>query len=425
LATPAIHYFHELEVLFPKPLYASDAITYGFMMRKSIFIKKVYMMNEQNKNNLNDAAELETSAKVNGFHLYDLLFLVGAILIGWEILNIPLLLHLKHDETFILKNITASVLPAASLYLALKRKVSWLNVLSLGVLFFISIVFINFLPNRYDANNLFDPSETVALCCIFLPVLWWISMGIFLREKGGNNVQHLMRFISQTGESVIAMIMISFAWGVVILIGIYLFNLIGIDIWGKGEQLGIPIVVSVPLIAVWLTEAYPQSARSSKFIFGLIIISALMYLVILCLPADNGADSMNTFRGFLMTLHVILLGAAAVILFALCNVEKMPRWLMVCNGLLCSASVILAGGLIYFLINRTFTGGITPNRFAALGVDAILGVQLTAIAYRLFSLDARKSTFDALKKAMTIPFYFYGAWAAFVIFAFPLLFHFK
>jgi len=382
-------------------------------------------MKELIKNNLNVAAELKTPAKANGFHLYDLLFLVGAILIGWAVLNIPLLLHLKHDETFILKNITASVLPATSLYLALKRKISWSNVLLLGVLFFTSIVFINFLPNRYDENNLFDPSETVALCCIFLPVLWWISMGIFLHKKREDNVQHLIRFISQTGESVIAMIMVSFAWGVVILIGIYLFNLIGIDIWGKGEQLGVPIVVSVPLAAVWITEAYPQSARSSKFILGLILILALMYLVTLCLPADNSIDNTNTFRALLITLHLVLLGGAAIILFALCNVEKMPRWLSVCNGLLCSASVILASGLIYFLISRAFTGGITPNRFAALGVDAILGVQLTAITYHLFSLDAHKSTFDTLKKAMTIPFYFYGIWAAFVIFAFPLLFHFK
>jgi len=382
-------------------------------------------MKEQIKNNLNVAEELETPTKANGFHLYDLLFLVGAILIGWAILNIPLLLHLKHDETFILKNIAASVLPAASLYLALKRKVSWLNVLALGVLFFISIVFTNFLPDRYDANNLFDPTETVALCCIFLPVLWWISMGIFLREKGENNVQHLIRFISQTGESVIAMIIISFAWGVIILIGIYLFNLIGIDIWGKGEQLGIPIVISVPLLGVWLTEAYPQLARSSKFILGLILILALMYLMTLCLPGDNDAGNMNTFRGFLVALHMVLLGSASVTLFALCNIEKMPRWLIVCNSLLCSALVILADGLVYFLISRAYYGGITPNRFAALGVDVILGIQLTAIAYQLFSLVAHKSTFDALKKAMTIPFYFYGAWAAFVIFAFPLISHFK
>jgi hypothetical protein len=381
-------------------------------------------MNERIKNNLN-AAELKTPATANEFHLYDLLLLVGAILIGWAILNIPLLLHLKHDETFILKNITASVLPAASLYLAWKRKAAWENLLSLGVIFFTSIVFINFLPNRYDKNNLFDPSETVALCCIFLPILWWISMGIFLREKGKDTVQHLIRFISQTGESIIAMIMVSFAWGIVILIGIYLFNLIGIDIWGKGEQLGIPIVVSVPLIAIWITEAYPQLARSSKFIFGLIIILVLMYLVSLCLPADNGADDMNTFRRFLLMLNWVLLGGAAIILFALCNVEKMPRWLVICNGLLCSASAVLVGGLIYFLISRAFTDGMTPNRFAAMGVDVILGVQLTAIAYQLFSLDAHKSTFVALKKAMTIPFYYYGIWAAFVFFAFPLIFHFK
>lgn len=383
------------------------------------------MMNEQIKNNLNTAAELEMPAKANGFHLYDLLFLVGAILIGWVILNIPLLLHLKHDETFILKNITVSVLPTTSLYLALKRKISWLNVLPLGVIFFISIIFINFLPNTYDKNNLFDPSETVALCCIFLSVLWWISMGIFLREKGKDNVQHLMRFISQTGESVIAMIMVSFAWGIVILIGIFLFNLIGIDIWGKGGPLAIPIVISVPLIAVWLTEAYPQLARSSKAILGLIIIlifiSALMFLATIVLSEDNDADVMN----ILMTLNMVLLGTAAVILFALCNVEKMPRWLMVCNGLICSASVVLAGALVYFLMSRAYYGGMTPNRFAALGIDIILGIQLTAMTYQLFSLDAHKSTFDALKKTMTIPFYFYGAWAAFVIFAFPLMFHFK
>jgi hypothetical protein len=191
----------------------------------------------------------------------------------------------------------------------------------------------------------------------------------------------------------------------------------------------IPMAISTPLISVLLTEAYPQLALSltsflARCFVPIIVLTFLSYFVTMVLGSGQNPFAS---RDFLIAFNIAVLASIALLLFSLGNLSKelLPRWVIVSNALLSATSVILTLAVIYFLISRAFTGGITPNRFAALGVDAILGVQLTAIAYQLFSLDAHKSTFDALKKAMTIPFYFYGAWAAFVIFAFPLMFHFK
>src|SRR5690606_22958270 len=111
-------------------------------------------------------------------------------------------------------------------------------------------------------------------------------------------------------------------------------------------------------------------------------------------------------RDFLIAFNVAALASIALILFSLGSPTKdfLPRWVVISNALLSATSAILTFAVIYFLISRALTGGITPNRFAALGVDVILGIQLVAIAYQLFSLDAHKSTFAGLKKAMTIPF---------------------
>jgi hypothetical protein len=277
-------------------------------------------------------------------------------------------------------------------------------------------------------------SDTFFLSCICFPVLFWIAMGIFLREEKKSVVQNLAHYIPLTGELLITSIFIALAWGTVTGIATALFSTIGFFVPTALEQIWIPIVISMPIIAVLLTENYPKLTQVltsflARGFAPVVLLTLLTYIVTMVLsyimlkPVDNLFED----RDFLIIFNVVLLTSTALVLFSLGNPSKesLPRWVIVSNALLSATSVILTLAVIYFLISRAFTGGITPNRFAALGVDAILGVQLTAIAYQLFSLDAHKSTFGALKKAMTIPFYFYGAWAAFVIFAFPLMFHFK
>lgn len=375
----------------------------------------------------------KTKSKSATFNYYDLLFLIGAVLIGWAFIKIPDFIHINGD-LFMMRNVTLSVLPAIAIYWIWKRKVSWNNILPLFVLSCASIVFINLFPVKMGRYGSAPSSDTFLLNCICFPILLWIAMGIFLRREKKSIVQNLAHYIPLTGEIAITSIFIALAWVVVVGIATALFSTIGFFVPTVLEQIWIPIMISIPVIAVLLTENYPNLTQVltsflARGFAPVVLLTLLTYIVTMILgymmmkPADNFFED----RDFLIIFNVVLLASTALVLFALGNPSKesLPRWVIVSNALLSATSVILTLAVIYFLISRAFTGGITPNRFAALGVDTILGVQLTAIAYQLFSLDAHKSTFDALKKAMTIPFYFYGIWAAFVLFAFPLIFHFK
>lgn len=132
-------------------------------------------------------------------------------------------------------------------------------------------------------------------------------------------------------------------------------------------------------------------------------------------------------RDFLITFNIALLATTALIFFALgdLDLQKPPRWLILNCGALCAVAAIMTGIVIYFLVSRTISGGFTPNRTAAFGVDLILGIQLIAIGSRLFAIDFHKSTFAALKEFVAAPFYAYAVWSAFVILLFPVIFRFK
>ena len=378
--------------------------------------------------NDNSKAISETPAKTSAFHFYDLLFLLGAILIGWAILKIPDICKFPSDA-FIAKNVALSVLPCVSIYWAWKRRIAWKNIFPLVLVCVVSAISINLLPVNYNKFRIFTPSDTFILSCIFLPILWWITMSIFLRREAESALQSLTRSISHTGELFVTMILISLAGGAVLGAAAALFSTIGLDIGDALENFVIPLLLAIPFIAVCLTETYPQLARSltsilARVLVPLIFLALAIYIVLVILLPNKDVFAS---RDFLITFNGALLGTAAVILIALCATELQlpPRWVTISNGLLCAVSVILTGMVIYFLMSRAHSGGLTPNRFAAFGVDIILIIHLCIVGYRLFALDAGKSTFDALKDAMTFPFYLYAAWSAFVIFAFPLIFHFK
>ncbi len=372
--------------------------------------------------------DIETISKSSTFNYYDLLFLIGAVLAGWAFLKIPSFTILNEDA-FMMRNVTLSVLPAIAIYWTWKRKTSLKDVFPLAVIFCVSAIYINLLPVDYDKYGFVNSTDTLVLICAFFPVLLWITMGFCIREKGKTMIQSFSRLIPHSGELLVTSILVAMAWGLVYGFILLLFDTINIGFSGFFQEIWFPMAVSTPLIAILLTEAYPQLSRSltsflARCFVPLILLTFVAYfLALIFRSGENVFES----RDFLITFNFVLLGTTAFIFFSLGNPQEkeLPRWIILPNALLSSISVILTLAVVYYLISRSFTGGITPNRFAALGVDMILGVQLTAVAYQLFSLDAHKSTFDALKKAMTIPFYFYGAWAAIVIFAFPLIFHFK
>lgn len=372
-----------------------------------------------------DAVDKHTKSPL--FNYFDLLFLMGAVAVGWVFLKIPDFTSIN-DATFMMRNMTLSVLPAIAIYWIWKRGIPRDSILSFAVISGASIAFINIFPESKESFSSPNPSDTFILSCICLPILLWISMGIFLREERETAIKNLSRLIPRTGELLVTSVLITMGWGVFYGISLALFNTINIDLSSLFGELIIPMAVSTPLIAVLLTEAYPQLATSltsflARCFVPVVLFTFLSYFLMMFLGyGQNVFES----REFLIAFNISALASMALVLFSLGNPKQpLPRWIISVNALLCATSALLTFAVIYFLLSRAFAGGITPNRMAALGVDVILGVQFIAIAYQLFSLYARKSTFATLKKAMTVPFYFYSVWAAVVIFSFPLLFQFR
>ena len=377
--------------------------------------------------------EIERAAKAPVFNYVDLLFLIGAVLVGWAIIKIPDFTHINRDA-YIMRNVTLSVLPAIATYWIWKRQISWNNILPLAVLSCASVICVNSFPTGIGKYGSAYSSDTFFLCCICLPILLWITMGIFLRGENTSIIENLAHYIPLTGELITTSIFITLAWGAIAGITSALFSTIRFFAPAVLEPIWIPVVISTPIIAALLIENYPRLTQTltsflARGFVPVVLLILLTYFVtmILCYMTLKPIDNPFSNRDFLIIFNIVLLASMVSVLFSLGDLSKesLPRWVVVSNALLSATSVLLTVAVIYFVISRAFAGGITPNRFAAFGVDLILGIQLTAVAYQFFRLDAGKSTFDALKKAMTLPFYGYGIWTAFVVFAFPFIFHFK
>ena len=337
---------------------------------------------------------------------------IFALLAGF-LMQLPDIFSISHDYYFP-RNMSFIVMPGIGAYFAYKQGMSLRQLLAPLAILAASIVFINFLPEK---------STTLLLTCLHIPILIWLVLGYIF---AGSDPGKRMDFLRYHGDLVVMTTVIGLAGGLFTALTINLFNLIQLKIEDfYFRYLVLSILPSVPLFATFLVRQNASlvskiSPVIARIFTPLVTITLAIFLVAIIY---SGKDPYND-REFLLLFNGVLIGVMALILFSLGeatkqNASRVHQYFLFALAVL----AIIDNGIALSAIGfRLVEFGVTPNRLAVLGSNALVMVHLMITTQKLWSFLKGNERIEAVEKSLTSYLPFYAVWAAIVSFVFPLLF---
>lgn len=351
----------------------------------------------------------------------DLLFVVIASFLAGLVAKIPSAFSISEDY-FYPRNIGFIVFPFLIAFFAWKNKVSTKMMTILTVITVTCLIYINLLPDNLE-------SDTLILACIHLPVLLWIILGVAFSGNELGNFHKRLDFLRFNGDAVVMIAILGIASGILSGITFGLFELIGINIEQFFQDyivvFGLP---AIPILATFLTQTNPQLVNKVSPIIAKLFSPAVLVMLVVYLVAIiySGKDPYND-REFLLLFNSLLIGVMALIFFSVAETTGKKKyttdfWILL---LLSIVTIIVNGIALSAILFRISEWGITPNRMAVLGSNILMLIHLLMIASKLFRTITRKSESSEVGKTIVLYIPVYFAWAAIVVFIFPIIFSFK
>jgi hypothetical protein len=344
-----------------------------------------------------------------------ILLLSFAVLAGF-FMQLPDMVHWSHDRYFP-RNMSFFVMPGIGAYFAYKQGLGFRDLVGpIGILV-VSILFINLLPEK---------STTLLLTCLHIPILIWLAVGsIFAGSDAGKR----MDFLRYHGDLVVMTVVIGLAGGLFTALTLNLFNLVQLKIDDfYFRYIVLSILPSVPLFATLLVRQNTSlvskiSPVIARIFTPLVTITLAIFLVAILF---TGKDPYND-RDFLLVFNGILIGVMALILFSLGEATKQHASRIHQYFLLALAILaIIDNGIALSAIGfRLLEFGVSPNRLAVLGSNALVMVHLVLVTRHLSRFLRGFETVEGIEKGLTSYLPYYAIWAAIVAFLFPLIFSFS
>jgi hypothetical protein len=346
----------------------------------------------------------------------DWVLLVIAAILAAFFMQFPDIFSMSHDRYFP-RNMSFMVMPSIGAYFAYKQGLSRRQLAAPLLILLTSIVFINLLP---------EGSTTLILTCLHIPMLIWLSVGYLF---AGNDPAKRMDFLRYHGDLVVMTAVIGLAGGLFTALTLNLFKLIEIDIqdW-YFRYFVVSILPSVPLLATVLVRQNASlvskiSPVIARIFTPLVTITLALFLMAII---STGKDPYND-REFLLIFNGILVGVMALILFSLGEATKVDasrihQYFLFALALL----AIIDNGIALSAIGfRLLEFGISPNRLAVLGSNALVMVHLMLATKKLWEFLQGQKTMEEVELRITDYLPIYAIWAAIVSFLFPLIFQFS
>jgi len=344
-----------------------------------------------------------------------ILLVVFAVLAGF-FMQLPDLVHLSHDRYFP-RNMSFFVMPGIGAYFAFKQGLGLRELLGPIAILVVSILFINLLPEK---------STTLLLTCLHIPILIWLAVGYLF---AGSDASKRMDFLRYHGDLVVMTVIIGLAGGLFTALSLNLFNLVQLKIDDfYFRYIVLSTLPSVPLFATLLVRQNTSlvskiSPVIARIFTPLVTITLAIFLVAIIFTRKDPYND----RDFLLIFNGVLIGVMALILFSLGEATKQHASRIHQYFLLALAIVaIIDNGIALSAIGfRLFEFGVTPNRLAVLGSNALVMVHLVLVTRHLSRFLKGVETVEGIEKSLTSYLPYYAIWAAIVSFIFPLIFSFS
>ena len=331
-------------------------------------------------------------------------------------------IDLGADATgFYPRNASLFVLPLLAGYFVWKRGIGPVVRAGLALAFLGAAAVANVFPFEQG-------SDTAQLLALHLPIALWLVVGVAYTGGRWRDGARRMDFVRFTGELFLYYVLIALGGGVLVALTMGMFEAIGIDAEWAVEDWLVPCgALGAVIVGGWLVEAKQSVIENmapvlTRLFTPLFAATLLVFLVTMAL-SGRGIDIE---RDVLIAFDFLLVLVLGLLLYSVSardpHAPRSPFDLVLVALVICA---LIADGVALAAIAARITEyGSTPNRLAALGMNAVLLVNLawSAVLYLRFLRGG--GSFASLERWQTGYLPVYAAWAAVVVVVFPPLFGF-
>lgn len=313
------------------------------------------------------------------------------------------------------------VLAFVTALLAIRRGASRRLVAVLAVPFATTVVALNAYPFAEDGS-------TLALAVLHSAVVLWLTVGLAYANGRWRSTRHRMDFIRFTGEWVVYMALIALGGGVLVGLTLAAFSAVGVDAERAVSDVVLPGgAAGAAVIATWLVEAKQGVIENITPVLARLFLPLFtVFLTALVAAGIVQRDIVGSPRDLLILFDVVLLVVIALVLYTLSSRDRLapPGWTDRLMIVLVTAAIIVDTFVLAAMLGRIGEFGMSANKAASLGLNAVLWVNLCGAAVLLVRFLRGRGRHDEVERWQTSFLPIYGAWAAVVAFVFPVLFDF-
>ena len=326
------------------------------------------------------------------------------------------------QDVYYAKNAGLIVFPALMVYFIWKHNKPINKLIAPLVISCISALYINLLPSPLN-------SDSIHQAFFHLPLFLWAIFGYVYIGGDVNATGKKINFLRFNGDLLVLSGLMLIAGGLFTAITINLFEVLKINILTIYFNYFVAIGLSiVPLFAAYLIEnnghlVHKVSPVIARIFTPIVTITLFIYLVTIFVTGTYPTAN----RDYLLLFNVLLIAVMALILFSLSEIaknsqQKFNQIILFVLSVLAIIVNCIALGSILFRINDF---GITPNRFAVLGGDILILLNLLIVSFNLFKVVKGQVSIEKLESSIALFLPLYFVWTAFVTFGLPILFQFR
>jgi hypothetical protein len=346
--------------------------------------------------------------------------------------KLPAIIPFIDEKSFYFANVPFFVFTALIAFFVITNKPQRNITYAIGGVFFLCLIYINTLSyfTLPRANNLISRwPDSLTLATVHMPFVLCSLLGLSFVADNLRAHAKRIRFLSYLGETSIYSGMILFGGIVLTWLTVVLFGAINVSI---GDWYARWVVVfgsvAAPMVATYIsTGPFALSGKIApslaKIFSPLFLLTLAAYLVVVAVQGKSPFKD----RDFLIVFNVMLIIVLAITVFAIVErPSKTSRCVSdyVNFALLCVA-LIINGIALAAIVSRLISDGLTPNRAAVLGSNAIIFIHLFLISNSYLKFIRGKATISSIHQKISAYLPVYSMWSALVVFAFPLLFSFR
>jgi hypothetical protein len=345
-------------------------------------------------------------------------FLVMGILAILAGLSSRIIFQFVEQEAIAPVNLVFGILPFMAAYFAYNNAPKKNVLYTLTALFLISGFYLNMLP--------LEQKDSIILAYLHLPIFLWVLLGLAFTGDEYNIGSTRLAYLKFNGEFCILYASMAISGMLLAALTMQLFGFVGLDI----EDFYFSNVVlfgaaGLAVVAAYLVTKNLKLAKNiapyiAKIFSPLVLATLLVYLITVIWVGKNPFLD----RDFLISFNGILLSVLAVTIFSITEsgTNEKKNISDYINFALIVLALIIDSVALSAIVFRLSSYGISPNRLAVLGVNILIWANLIWIMLSYPRFLQNKTGPAAIQDAVTRYLPVYGLWAAFVTFAFPLLF---